>query len=206
MSTPSDAPAGGAAEPDWLIDADNPLLTAEAVARIGDARRPDRLAWNAFRTLALWDTDVWVPSLLEAACGEGNPLSPLEWSGASVQPWAAGIDLDGVADVVIDGPEALVVALGTLSAPVAPGDVRAALASGLEGASGHGGVRRPTGVVVVGPPDGGGWEPDLGDVTSGWLSWPELSRLALDLAEEGDPLRAEQVRRLVSQVQARFEV
>jgi hypothetical protein len=38
----------------------------------------------------------------------------------------------------------------------------------------------------------------------GWISWPELGRLALDLAEESDPGAGEQVRRLVSELQARY--
>ena len=35
--------------------------------RIDDPRRPDRLAWNAFRTLAEWNSDVWVPAPTKGA-------------------------------------------------------------------------------------------------------------------------------------------
>ena len=63
----------------WLAEPEHPALAGPGVVRINDPHRPDRLAWNAFRTLALWNTDGWVPSLLELACGDRNPLSPLEW-------------------------------------------------------------------------------------------------------------------------------
>ena len=38
----------------------------------------------------------------------------------------------------------------------------------------------------------------------GWVTWHELCELALDLAEEADPLRDDQVHLLVTQLQSRF--
>ena len=49
---------------------------------------------------------------------------------------------------------------------------------------------------------GAEFEPLAGAI--GWLSWRELGSMALDLAEEADPMRDEQVHRLVSQLQSRF--
>ncbi len=192
----------------WLVDAENPLLTEPVLARMADAGRPDRLAWNTFRTLALWETDVWVPRLLGIACGEGSPLVAVEWSGASVLPWAAGLALDGVADVVIDGPEALVVA-GTTLAPDFPPPEPAGLLQEVAEAAGS--ARQAGFVAVVAPgSDGPAWPERRGpvDVTgdgyTGWVTWAELGTLALDLAEEGDELRGEQVSRLVDDLQLRF--
>ncbi len=190
----------------WLVDAENPLLTEPVLARMAEPGRPDRLAWNTFRTLALWETDVWVPRLLGIACGEASPLVALEWSGASVLPWAAGLALDGVADVVLDGPEALVVA-GTTLAPDFP-PPESLLAEVAEVA---GGARDAGFVAVVAPgsegpdwPERQGGVDVTGDGRTGWLTWAELGTLALDLAEEGDELRGEQVSRLVDQLQQRF--
>jgi hypothetical protein len=45
---------------------------------------------------------------------------------------------------------------------------------------------------------------ELLDGATGWIAWPELGRLALDLAEEADREPMESVRRLVSQIQARY--
>ena len=189
----------------WLVDAENPLLSEPVLARMADVDRPDRLAWNTFRTLALWETDVWVPRLLGIACGEGSPLVALEWSGASVVPWAAGLALDGVADVVLDGPEALVV-LGTTLAAELPGS-EGLLAEVTEAA----GAREAGFVAVLAPGADGPGRPgaDGGvevadDGRTGWVTWAELGTLALDLAEEGDELRGEQVSRLVDDLQARF--
>src|SRR5438270_8499230 len=100
---------------DWLSDPEHPALSSPAAERLNDPARPDRLAWNAFRTLALWNTDVWVPSFLESAIGDDNVLSGLEWSGASVELWLTHLALDDATDVVVDGPEALVVVLATLN-------------------------------------------------------------------------------------------
>jgi hypothetical protein len=192
----------------WLVDAENPLLTEPVLARMGDTTRADRLAWNTFRTLALWDTDAWVPRLLGIACGEGSPLVALEWSGTSVLPWAAGLALDGVTDVVLDGPEALVVVGATLAAAFPPAEPPALLEEVAE-AAGH---SRQAGFVAVlapgsdGPawPERGGGVDVAGDGSTGWLTWAELGTLALDLAEEGDELRGEQVSRLVDHLQQRF--
>jgi hypothetical protein len=183
----------------WLVDAENPLLTEPVLARMGDAGRADRLAWNTFRTLALWETDVWVPRVLGIACGEGSPLAAVEWSGASVVPWAAGLELDGVTDVVLDGPEALVVAAATLAADFPPGE-----AAGLREvvAEAAGDAREAGFLVVVAPGSEGVDVTD--DGRTGWLTWAELGTVALDLAEEGDELRGEQVHRLIDQLQQRF--
>ena len=191
----------------WLVDAENPLLTEPVLARMDDADNADRLAWNTFRTLAMWETDVWVPRILGIACGEGTPLSAVEWSGASVVPWAAGLDLDGVTDVVLDGPEALVVVGATLAPAFPAGEPPALLGVVAEAA----GAREAGFVAVVAP---GSAEPPwperhdgvevTGDGCTGWLTWAELGTVALDLAEEGDELRGEQVSRLVDELQQRF--
>jgi hypothetical protein len=213
---PLDPPANAPTE--WLIDAGDPVLTDERMVWIADPARPDRLAWNTFRTLALWEPDAWVPSLLEVACGAGNRLSALEWSGASVLPWAAKLDLPSVCDVVLEGPEAAVVLACTLSTDPGPEELRAAALAALDDSL-HGG--REAGLVVVAPPEAEGVAARLELATEielhegrrardlladamGWITWPELGRLALDLAEENDQGPAEQVRRLVTQMQDRF--
>ena len=183
----------------WLVDADNPLLTDVALARIDDARRPDRLTWNVFRTLALWDTDVWMPRLLEIACGEGSPLQALEWSGASVLPWATGSASEDTADVAVDGPEAVVVARTTLRRDRLVAELGA---DGPEALAADLGARERALVVVV-PPGARDPGADLG-AAAGWLTWRDLGVLALDLAEEADELRAEQVHRLAGDLQDQF--
>lgn len=201
----------------WLVDIESPLLTEAALARIDDADLPDRLAWNTFQTLALWDTDVWVPRFVDLACGEANTLEVLEWSGSSVQPWGASVAYPGAVDVVIDGPEALIVAVATLDPDPPVAELRAAA---LE-AVGHtvGPDRQVAFVLVVPPgtPDLDPWlevaaaeEPPSGTLvellpgSSGWLTWREVAELALDLAEEADELRGEAVHRLMSQIQSQF--
>ncbi len=201
----------------WLVDIESPLLTEAALARIDDEAGPDRLAWNTFQTLALWDPDVWVPRFVEVACGEGSPFEALEWSGSSVRPWGASLAHPGAADVVIDGPEALIMAVATMD-PDPPVDVLRAAA--LESLGHTVGPDHQVGFVIVVPPG----TPDLGPWlevaaedqreqaglvelipgSSGWLTWRDLAELALDLAEESDELRGEAVHRLVSQVQTRF--
>jgi hypothetical protein len=202
---------------EWLADNASPLLAA-AAARVEDPNRPDRLAWNTFRTLALWDADAWVPSLLEVAVGAGNPLSVLEWGGGTVVPWAAGLEFDDVSDVVLDGPEAYVVLACTLLPHPREEHLRAAAVAALDGSL-HGG--REAGLVVVAPPGSDSLPAELevageievhqghtvGELLAdrvGWISWPELGRLALDLAEETDPGYAEHVHQLVSELQRRF--
>jgi len=206
----------------WLVDIESPLLTDAALVRIDDAERPDRLAWNTFQTLALWDTDVWVPRFVEVACGEGSALEPLEWSGASVRPWGATLSHPTATDVLIDGPEAVIVVVATLRADPAIDELRAAAldalgrTQALRPADGD----RQVGFVVVAPPgtpDLGPWlqaaadEPlsddDVVEIVpdaSGWITWTEVGELALDLAEESDELRGEAVHRLVSEMQAQF--
>ena len=205
---------------EWLIDAADPLLTADRLARIGDARRPDRLAWNTFRTLALWNTDAWIPALLETTCGEGGRLAALEWAGAQVVPWGAGLDAgavcDVVCDVVLDGPEAyVVVACALVANPPGGGTaIRAAAMAALDG-SVH--DAREAGLVVVSPQ---GWTgeqlrhaaavelrdgrlaSDLLEGAMGTVTWADLGRLAADLAEEGAPdtIPEAQVRELIRQM------
>ena len=203
---------------DWLVDAENPLLTEAVLARVGDQRRPDRLAWNAFRTFALWDSDVWVPRLLDVACGDGNPLAALEWSGASVIPWGSGLALEDAADIVLDGPEGVVVIVATFGADPPLGDLRAQALGALADTLGPG---KEAGFVAVVPPAGAGPVPERQGATalgardhprsagfaaaaSGWMTWRDLGALAVDLAEEADELRSEQVRRLVSDLQQQF--
>jgi hypothetical protein len=205
-------------EGDWLADSASPLLAGAAASRVEDPTRPDRLAWNTFRTLSLWDADAWVPSLLEVAVGAGNPLSPLEWAGASVGPWAAGLDFSDVSDVVLDGPEAYVVLACTLLPHPTEEHLRAAAMAALDGSLPG---AREAGLVVVAPPGSDDLPAELevagrielhegrtvGELLAervGWISWPELARLALDLAEENDPGPADQVRHLVAHVQARY--
>jgi hypothetical protein len=217
----TDTPMEAATE--WLIDADDRLLTSDKLARIAeDPNRPDRLAWNTFRTLALWNTDTWVPALLEEACGGDNPLSPLNWADTAVVPWAAGLDSPDTCNVALDGPEAYVMVACALTRRPAEEQLRAAAMAALEGSL-H--PNREAGLVVVLPPGDDpegeslterleiatGVElldgrlaydllaPGMGDVT-----WLDLGRLALDLAEEAELEPAESVRRLVTELQQRF--
>ncbi len=211
-----EAPAS--TESPWLADSASPLLAGENGVRLENPARPDRLAWNAFRTLALWDADAWVPRLLEVAIGTGNLLSALEWGGAAVTPWGAGLTFDDLCDVVLDGPEALVVVACTLLPHPTEEHVRAAAMAAVDGSL-HG--ARESGLIVVAPPGSEDLPAELeragqlelheqhtlGELLAdrvGWVSWPELGRLALDLAEENDRGPEEQVRRLVTELQTRF--
>ena len=202
----------------WLVDIESPLLTDAALLRIDDAERPDRLTWNTFQTLALWDTDTWVPRFVELACGEGTPLQAMEWSGSTVQPWGAALSLPDATDVVIDGPEAVIVAVATLRTDPPVDELRSAV---LEAVSHTLRPDKPVALVIVvppGTPDLDPWlevaddegmpeEGDRGEEfpgITGWVTWRDLSELALDLAEEADELRGEAVHHLVSEVQERF--
>jgi hypothetical protein len=199
----------------FLADPQNPALNSATMVLVGDTGRPDRLAWNTFRTLALWETDVWVPRLLDIGLGHPNPLSDHEWSGAAVQLWATGLELDNGADVLIDGPDGLVVGVATLDAAPPSGETRGAMAKVVSDAALGG--RQPAFLAIVPTRDdeaqlqaaleqaasGDGFEPLAGAV--GWVTWHELGELALDLAEEEeDSLRADQVHLLVTQLQDRF--
>jgi hypothetical protein len=200
---------------EFLADPQNPALTSATMTLIADETRPDRLAWNMFRTLALWETDIWVPRLLDIGLGAPNPLSEHEWSGASVQLWATGLELDSGADVLIDGPECLVVAVATYQSAPPSGETRGAMMKAVSDA-GLGG-RQPAFLAVVPTRDdeaqlqaaleaaaaSDGLESLAGAV--GWVTWHELGELAIDLAEEEeDSLRADQVEMLVDQLQERF--
>jgi len=199
---------------EFLADAQNPALTTAEMARMGDPKKPDRLAWNMFRTLALWESDVWIPRLLDIALDVPNPLSEHEWSGASVQLWATGLELDQGTDVLLDGPEALAIAVAYVD-PVPPSaEIRGAMAKVVSDASLGG--RQPAFLAVVPNADDerqleADLEPsavssDLDPLADavGWVTWHELCELALDLAEEADPLRDDQVHLLVTQLQGRF--
>jgi hypothetical protein len=211
----SDVTGGG---DDWLVEPAHPQLQGNAlVERLNDDRRPDRLAWNTFRTLAEWDTDVWVPAMLEVACGVPNPLSGREWSGAEVVMWGSGLQLDDTADLLIDGPEALVIVEASFRNDVPASHAIAGIRRGLELAR-H---QKQAGYVFVSPDrppalaqataslaselaDMDGVDFDALGRAVGWSSWRDLGRLALDLAEEADDIRDELVHRLVTELQALF--
>src|SRR4051812_32633363 len=199
----------------FLADPQNPALNSATMLRIGDRSRADRLAWNTFRTLALWDTDVWVPRLLDIGLGGDHPVADVEGSGASVQLGATGLELDQGTDILIDGPEARAVGVATIEQAPPSGETRGARTkAGSDAALGG---RKPAFLAVVPTRDdeaqlqaaleaaasGDGFEALTGAV--GWVTWHELGELALDLAEEEeDSLRADQVALLVDQLQARF--
>ena len=199
----------------FLADPQNPALNSATMMLIGDERRPDRLAWNAFRTLALWQTDAWVPRLLDVGLGGERDIEDVEWEGASVQLWATGLELDSGVDVLIDGPNALVICVATLNSAPGSGEARAAMLK-LASDAALGG-RQPAFLAVVPTREDEGQlqalleqaasGDDLDALTGsvGWVTWRELGEIALDLAEEEeDSLRADQVALLVDQLQARF--
>jgi hypothetical protein len=199
----------------FLADPQNPALNSATMMLVGDEARPDRLAWNTFRTLALWQTDAWVPRLLDIGLGGEHPVEDVEWEGASVQLWATGLELDSGTDVLIDGPNALLVCVATLQPAPPSGETRGAMLKAVSDAALGG--RKPAFLAVVPTRDdeaqlqaaleaaasGDGLEDLTGSV--GWVTWHELGELALDLAEEEeDSLRADQVALLVDQLQDRF--
>lgn len=213
----SDITAGGN---DWLVEPAHPQLQGDPRAeRLNDDGRPDRLAWNAFRTLAEWDTDVWVPSMLEAACGVPNPVSGKEWADAAVVMWGSGLDLGDTADLVLEGPEAIVIVEASFTNDVPAGHA----VEGMRAALARAGHVKQAGYLLVSPDRPSGMDdalsPDalarsMGDVGGvdfdalarafGWFGWRDLGRLALDLAEEGDEMREELVHRLVTELQSLF--
>ena len=207
-------------EQEWLIDADDPVLTDDRLAAVADPQRPDRLAWNTFRTLGLWNTEAWAPRLLEIACGEESRLAVAEWDGGDVVPWAADLPGAELCDVALAGPAAYVVLACTLDAGVSLEQLRAAAMAALDGSLAHG---REAGLVVVAPPGSydlrerleqatdvalheGKTAFELLDGALGWISWPELGTLAADLVEENDPDTElnEPVHRLITDLQQRF--
>ncbi|MBV8161238.1 MAG: hypothetical protein JO265_09975 [Acidimicrobiia bacterium] len=206
-------PGSGSGE--FLADPQNPALNSATMMLIGDRARADRLAWNTFRTLALWETDAWVPRLVDIGLGHPNPLSDLEWSGASVQLWATGLELDNGADVLLDGPEGIVVGVATLDPAPPSGETRGAMAKVVANA---GQLERRPGFLAIVPTrdDEGQLQAVLEAAASGdefealsgavgWVTWHELGELALDMAEEEeDSLRADQVHLLVTSLQDVF--
>jgi hypothetical protein len=199
----------------FLADPQNPALNSATMMLIGDDSRPDRLAWNAFRTLALWQTDAWVPRLLDVGLGGERAIEDVEWEGASVELWATGLELDRGVDVRIDGPNGLVICVATLDAAPSSGEARDAMLKVVSDVAPGG--RQPAFLAVVPTRDDEGQlqalleaaasGDDLDALTGsvGWVTWRELGEIALDLAEEEeDSLRADQVALLVDQLQARF--
>jgi len=199
----------------FLADPQNPALNSATMTLVGDTGRADRLAWNTFRTLALWNTDVWVPRLLDIGLGGDHPVADVEWSGAEVRLWAAGLELDRSTDVLIDGPEALVMGLATVDPGPPSGETRGAMVKAVSDAALGG--RKPAFLAIVPTRDdeaqlqaaleAAASGDDLDALTDavGWVTWHELGELALDLAEEEeDSLRADQVHLLVTQLQDRF--
>ena len=199
----------------FLADPQNPALNSATMMLIGDDGRPDRVAWNTFRTLALWQTDAWVPRVLDIGLGGEHPIEDVEWEGAAVQLWATGLELDSGVDVLIDGPNALLVCVATLQPAPAPGETRGAMVKAVSDAALGG--RKPAFLAVVPTRDdeaqlqaaleaaasGDGLDALTGSV--GWVTWHELGELALDLAEEEeDSLRADQVALLVDSLQDQF--
>jgi hypothetical protein len=208
----------------WLADPSHPSLDTPIAARLDDASLPDRLTWNAFRTLAQWNTDVWVPSLLEVALGDGNRFSGLEWGEAGVEVWRSGLKPTGSTDVVIDGPEAVVLVEATFQTDFGADH----LAVGAEHALGLADRRgRPAAFVLVRPSvdvaeaehledelaadlldlpegEGHGLREEALEEIAGWVTWADLGALAADLAEESDPISGEMVHHLITDLQTRF--
>jgi len=199
----------------FLADPQNPALNSATMMLVGDDGRPDRLAWNTFRTLALWQTDAWVPRLLDIGLGGEHPIEDVEWEGADVRLWATGLELDSGVDVLIDGPNALLICVATLQPAPPSGETRGAMLKAVSDAALGG--RKPAFLAVVPTRDdeaqlqaaleaaasGDGLDALAGSV--GWVTWHELGELALDMAEEEeDGLRADQVALLVDQLQDRF--
>lgn len=206
---------------EWLVDAADPRLTPDRLNRMADGLRPDRLAWNAFGVLGLWNTEAWVPSLVERACGAQSPLVEIEWADGTILPWAVDVLGPELCDMTVQGPEGHLVIAATLDPDPPAEQLRAAAVAAVEGSM-PGGGREP-GLVVVAPPgpatDGlddrldaatdvevhdGRRIADLLAGRTGWVTWTTLGRLALDLAEEGGDEPMEQVRRLVTELQLRY--
>ncbi|MCU1463473.1 MAG: hypothetical protein JWO37_3548 [Acidimicrobiales bacterium] len=215
----SDVTGGG---DDWVVEPAHPQLQGSPkVDRINDPKLADRLTWNTFRTLSEWDTDAWIPAMLEIACGVPNPLSGKEWGDARVEMWGSGLDLVDTADVLLDGPEAVVVVEASYRDDLPPDHAIAGLRQAFAVADQH--HHRQAGYVMVSPDRprslrdqvtqqqlesefGGRPGLDVGALSRaiGWISWRDLGRLALDLAEEADDLRDELVHRLVTELQVLF--
>ena len=208
----------------WLAEPDHPALATPIADRINDPSLPDRLTWNAFRTLAAWNTDAWMERFLDVALGEGNPLSALEWGEGSVDIWTSGLHMTDATDVVITGPEAVVLVQATFRADLSI-DVLGEGAEHALGLADRG--DRQAGFVLLTPGideadadrindalaadlldlpegEGHGLRPEALEHITGWLTWADLAGLALDLAEEADSFRKEMVHLLVTELQAQF--
>ena len=208
----------------WLAEPEHPSLDTAIAARLDDPALPDRLTWNAFRTLAQWNTDVWVPSLLEVALGADNPLSHLSWADAIVEVWRSGLQLTGATDVLIESSEAVLLVEATFERSLGAEHLGAGADHALSLPSRG---DRPVGFVLVTPGidddaaerledelaadlldlpegDGHGLREEALERIAGWMTWADLGALAIDLAEEADTIRSEMVHQLVTQLQERF--
>jgi hypothetical protein len=219
----SDAAGDDASFDGWLVEPLHPALAREMAARLDDSRRPDRLAWNTFRTLEQWEPDVWIPSLLEAACGPVNPLAVRDWGGAVVDVWGTGPAVLDTVDVVLDGPECVVIVECSLTDDLLTEHLARGVARALDAAVES---RRQAGYVLVSPGTSDTLEERFNELVEeplegivrahphldadavaraiGWLAWRNLGELVLDLAEETDALRGELAHRLVTELQAAF--
>jgi hypothetical protein len=54
------------------------------------------------------------------------------------------------------------------------------------------------------PGEGHGLRPEAIERIAGWTTWADVGALAVDLAEEADPLRAEMAHLLVTELQERY--
>lgn len=194
---PEPAPAG-----DWLTEGPGPDASDEA-----------GVAWDVVRTLALWEADVWVPAVLDHACGEGTGLAAVPWTDAEIGPLVPPLPHEGATAVLVAGPEAVMVLVATLRPHLPDEELTAAMLAALD-ASLPGG--RQAALVVVGPPGSDGYgrlsragRTPLADGRAagdeidalGWTTWSDLVSLAADLAEEADAGRADAVHRLVQDLQ-----
>ena len=143
-------------------------------------------------------------------------MSGKEWGDAGVVMWGSGLDSSDTADLLLDGPEAAVIVEASFHNDLRADHVLGGLGRALELAA-H---RRQAGYVLVCPdrpagaiteawlaaafPEQSGLNFDALARAVGWISWRDLGRLALDLAEEADDIRDDLVHRLVTELQALF--
>lgn len=187
----------------WLVEGPGPGASDEAA-----------VAWEVFRTLALWNADVWVPAMLDRACGEGTELAAVDWGPGSVTPMGPELRFEGITALAVECPQAVVVVAATLRPHVTEEELREGMLAALEASMAGGRLA----AMIVASPDhttglarldrAGEWElangQPLGDEIDalGWTSWSDLLGLAIDLAEEADGGRADAVRRTVADLQA----
>ena len=74
------------------------------------------------------DNNAFPPArTVDIGLGGEHPVADVEWEGASVQLWATGLELDSGADVLVDGPHALLVCVATLQPAPPSGETRGAM-------------------------------------------------------------------------------